>query len=138
VAGFLFGRERRDAFEVQRGEARPKRYHWPFREAVNRPQEPQDDRQREHEDFQGKEEEVAGTGSHRRQRPGQEVTLPSLIRRFAVVRRLSEVPIESRYNTRLGIAEIFEDDRWVPSTESTVVPRSKKADIETGEDQKGE
>jgi hypothetical protein len=62
----------------------------------------------------------------------------ALIRRMAVVRTSSAVPVAARYDPESQFVEVLEDGVWVPSWRSTAVPQSKKSDLETGEDQKGE
>lgn len=62
----------------------------------------------------------------------------SLIRRLATQREVRKDPTISRYVSAESISYVYEDARWVPSWESQHPPESKKADLETGEDQKGE
>lgn len=62
----------------------------------------------------------------------------SLIRRLATARTATDALIVARYNPAVSMAEVFEGGRWVASTKSTVVPTTKKSDLETGEDQKGD
>lgn len=44
---------------------------------------------------------------------------------------------ETRYDPDAGISFVREGGRWVPSYQSRLLAHTKKADIETGEDQKG-
>lgn len=62
----------------------------------------------------------------------------SLIRRVARHREASSEQLTVRYDARRGISFVLENGAWVESYRSQTVPQSKKADIETGEDQKGE
>lgn len=43
-----------------------------------------------------------------------------------------------RYDENRQITQVLENEQWVDSWDATVLSRTKKADIETGEDQKGE
>jgi hypothetical protein len=62
----------------------------------------------------------------------------SLIKYLATRRAPSGLPVISRYQPEEAVSYVFEDDTWVPSWKSSNPPKTKKADIETGEDQKGE
>jgi hypothetical protein len=60
----------------------------------------------------------------------------TLLRKLATRRHGTEPPL-TRYDADRRISEVFEDGRWVPSWESRAVTETKKADLEKGEDQKG-
>lgn len=62
-----------------------------------------------------------------------------LLRKMATTRTATE-PIEVRYDPDQQITHVKcpEDGLWAPSYDSTQVGMTKKADIETGEDQKGQ
>ena len=62
----------------------------------------------------------------------------SLVRQLARHRSAVGPQPVVRYDPDSQIAMILENERWVPSYDSATVPQSKKADIETGEDQKGQ
>jgi hypothetical protein len=64
----------------------------------------------------------------------------SLIGRLARQPAPSEVTAQPpvRYDRQRQISEVFEDGRWVNSWDSRLLPGTKKADHETGEDQKGQ
>lgn len=60
-----------------------------------------------------------------------------LLRNLATERSATE-PVAVRYDPHRRISLVFEDGRWVPSFESSSLGDSKKCDLETGEDQKGQ
>ena len=61
-----------------------------------------------------------------------------LLRKLAIVRNATE-PLAVRYDPELQTARVQSPDgAWVPSFESVLVDKTKKADIETGEEQKGQ
>lgn len=60
-----------------------------------------------------------------------------LLRKMASNRVATE-PVVVRYDTDKQISFIHENGAWVPSFESSAVGQSKKCDLETGEDQKGQ
>lgn len=60
----------------------------------------------------------------------------NLLRALATRREPTE-PVLSRYDPSRCVAEVHEDGRWVSSWLSRTIPETKKADLETGEDQKG-
>lgn len=62
-----------------------------------------------------------------------------LLRKMATTRTATE-PIAVRYDPALKITHVQSPDggSWVPSYDSDQVGMTKKADIETGEDQKGQ
>lgn len=62
-----------------------------------------------------------------------------LLRKMATNREATE-PIALRYDPDQKITHVQspDDDTWVPSYDSDQVGMTKKADIETGEDQKGQ
>lgn len=62
----------------------------------------------------------------------------SLIRELASRRTASGTPVISRYEPEEAVSYVLEDGTWVPSWRSSHPPKTKKADLETGEDQKGE
>jgi hypothetical protein len=62
----------------------------------------------------------------------------SLIRHLASQRTPSGPPVISRYQPEEAVSYVLEDGAWVPSWKSSNPPRTKKADLETGEDQKGQ
>lgn len=62
----------------------------------------------------------------------------SLIRRVARHREVSREQPIVRYDARRGVSFVLENGAWVESYRSHTLPQSKKADIETGEDQKSE
>ena len=62
----------------------------------------------------------------------------SLIRKLATVRESKGGEIAHRYDPERAVSDVLEDGRWVPSWSSAHPPETKKADLETGEDQKGE
>ena len=62
----------------------------------------------------------------------------SLLRQLARRRSVAGPQPVIRYDPVSQIAVVIEDGRWLPSYDSRTVPQSKKADIETGEDQKGQ
>lgn len=61
----------------------------------------------------------------------------SLLRELATTRRPT-APVIHRYDADRQISFVLERDRWVPSWESEALHETKKCDIETGEDQKGQ
>jgi hypothetical protein len=61
----------------------------------------------------------------------------SLLRALST-RRTPTDPVPTRYDYSTQTTWVFENDQWVPSWESSRVGNSKKADMETGEDQKGQ
>lgn len=67
------------------------------------------------------------------QRTGRQM----LIRRLATRRNPTDQP-RVRYDEERGVSQVEEDGRWVNSWDSKLIPETKKADHETGEDQKGE
>jgi hypothetical protein len=61
-----------------------------------------------------------------------------LLRKLATIRNATE-PLAVRYDPRLKTGLVQSPDgAWVPSFESPLVDKTKKADMETGEDQKGQ
>jgi hypothetical protein len=62
----------------------------------------------------------------------------SLVRQLARHRSAAGPQPVVRYDAARQISMILEDGQWVPSYDSATVPQSKKADIETGEDQKSQ
>ncbi|RNL62869.1 hypothetical protein EFK50_14140 [Nocardioides marmoriginsengisoli] len=63
--------------------------------------------------------------------------MTTLLRKLSTT-RTATTPVEVRYNPDEKIAYVHENGVWVPSYESSAVGQSKKADLETGEDQKGQ
>ncbi len=61
----------------------------------------------------------------------------SLLRRLAT-RRTSRGSVTARYDPLTQTSLVLEDGRWVSSWKSAVLRSTKKADVETGEDQKSE
>lgn len=61
----------------------------------------------------------------------------SLIRQAAIRRTPSGTRPSHRYDPETKISYVWELNTWIPSTESLVIAETKKADRETGEDQKG-
>lgn len=60
-----------------------------------------------------------------------------LLRRMAKNREVTAQP-EHRYDHSRQVSQVrLEDGSWVDSWEADVLQRTKKGDIETGEDQKG-
>ncbi len=60
-----------------------------------------------------------------------------LLRRISTRREVTPKPV-SRYQEETMTSQVLEDDEtWVESWESSAVGATKKADVETGEDQKG-
>lgn len=59
-----------------------------------------------------------------------------LLRELRVRRRATARPV-SRYRDRTQTSQILENGVWRDSWDARVSPVTKKADIETGEDQKG-
>ena len=59
-----------------------------------------------------------------------------LLRELRVQRRITAPPI-SRYQESTQTSQVFEDGIWRDSWEAKTIAATKKADIETGEDQKG-
>lgn len=62
----------------------------------------------------------------------------SLLRKLSTTRNPSGEPPVVRYEARDRIAYVLECGKWVPSFESARLSETKKCDIETGEDQKGQ
>lgn len=71
--------------------------------------------------------------------PGRRVVCmgTSLLRDLAT-RRTATDPVVVRYDRESQTSEVFEDGEWVPSWKSVQVGQTKKCDMETGEDQKGQ
>jgi hypothetical protein len=61
----------------------------------------------------------------------------SLIRRLATHRAYATDQPDTRYDETRAITFVREGKDWVPSYASRLLAETKKADIETGEDQKG-
>lgn len=61
----------------------------------------------------------------------------SMLLRTLATRREETDPIAVRYDAERSVSQVFENEAWVDSWESSELPRTKKADVETGEDQKG-
>jgi hypothetical protein len=61
----------------------------------------------------------------------------SLIRQVAIRRTPSDTRALHRYDPETKMSYIWESGGWILSTESSMVAETKKADRETGEDQKG-
>jgi hypothetical protein len=59
-----------------------------------------------------------------------------LLRELAT-RRQPTPPRSVRYDERRQVSEVLEGELWVASWESSALENTKKADLETGEDQKG-
>lgn len=59
-----------------------------------------------------------------------------LLRKIATARRHSYLPTV-RYDPDRQVTQVLEHGTWVDSWLSIQVPKTKKADMETGEDQKG-
>lgn len=59
-----------------------------------------------------------------------------LLRELRVQRPITPRPV-SRYQERTQTSQVLEDGIWRDSWDSRVASATKKADIETGEDQKG-
>ena len=59
-----------------------------------------------------------------------------ILRRLSTVRQATEQP-SVRYDDVRRVTQVHESGRWVDSWLSKVIPKTKKADYETGEDQKG-
>lgn len=62
---------------------------------------------------------------------------PMLLRRLSTPREATKQPVV-RYNPERSVSQVWEDGRWINSWMSTQVAATKKNDIETGEDQKGQ
>lgn len=62
----------------------------------------------------------------------------TLLRRLASTREAVGDPPVVRYDADRKLAMVYESGRWVPSFDSSSLPGTKKADMETGEDQKGQ
>lgn len=61
-----------------------------------------------------------------------------LLRKLATIRNATK-PLAVQYDPELKTARVQSPDgAWVPSFESALVDKTKKADMETGEDQKGQ
>lgn len=60
-----------------------------------------------------------------------------LLRTLSTTRVATE-PVRVQYSLDEKVTYVLEDGAWVPSFASSVVGQSKKADLETGEDQKGQ
>lgn len=61
----------------------------------------------------------------------------TLLRALATKRVLGN-PVQVRYDPIRQISEVYEDGVWVPSFKSVKIEQTKKCDMETGEDQKGQ
>ncbi len=61
----------------------------------------------------------------------------SLLRLLAT-RRSATSPVEVRYDPVTQVSYVLEDGTWIPSYNSIRVGHTKKCDMETGEDQKGQ
>lgn len=61
-----------------------------------------------------------------------------LIRKLAQRRTANTARPAVRYSESEKVSYVFEDAAWLISTQSREVTRTKKADLETGEDQKGQ
>lgn len=59
-----------------------------------------------------------------------------ILRSLATSRTMSQQVLH-RYDPVRQVSQVHEDECWVDSWQSTTPPRTKKADRETGEDQKG-
>jgi hypothetical protein len=64
--------------------------------------------------------------------------MTSLIRRLASTRSGETDAVATKYDAGRQITMVLEDGQWVASYDSSTLLHSKKADIETGEDQKSE
>lgn len=62
----------------------------------------------------------------------------SLIRKLATRREAKGETITYRYDPERAVSDVLEEGQWIPSWNAAHPPESKKADLETGEDQKGE
>ncbi len=60
-----------------------------------------------------------------------------LLRSLAVT-RTATAAFDVRYDKQARVSHVRENGAWVPSYDSVEVPKTKKADLETGEDQKGQ
>ena len=61
----------------------------------------------------------------------------SLLRALSTSRSATD-PVSTRYDETTQTTQVFEGGRWVSSWESELVGQTKKCDMETGEDQKGQ
>lgn len=52
--------------------------------------------------------------------------------------RVIRTPLNIRYDTSRQISQIFEHGAWLDSWDARVLQGTKKEDLETGEDAKGE
>ncbi len=62
----------------------------------------------------------------------------TMMRRLAIAREPSGRQPEVRYDPEQRISLVLEEGTWVASYKSASMPETKKADMETGEDQKGQ
>ncbi|GAA1241347.1 hypothetical protein [Oryzihumus leptocrescens] len=62
----------------------------------------------------------------------------TMMRRLATRREPSGTQPEVRYDEEQKISFVLQESTWVASYESSAMPDTKKADMETGEDQKGQ
>jgi hypothetical protein len=62
----------------------------------------------------------------------------TMMRRLATHREPRGTQPEVRYDKARRISFVLQDGSWVASYESSAMPDTKKADMETGEDQKGQ
>lgn len=62
----------------------------------------------------------------------------TLFRRLATVRTPTTDHVETRYDPEAKQSFVRENGLWVRSFDSVKLPGTKKADLETGEDQKGQ
>jgi hypothetical protein len=60
----------------------------------------------------------------------------SLIRALATRRSFATQPVATVYDPTRAISLVREGGGWVPSYKSRALAQTKKADVETGEDQK--
>jgi hypothetical protein len=65
------------------------------------------------------------------------VVSANLLRALATKRTVTD-PVPVRYDEVTQTSMVLERGRWVPSWQSTQLSQTKKADMETGEDQKGQ
>lgn len=63
--------------------------------------------------------------------------MKSILRSFATAPSQQSVPA-SRYDEKRQVSQILEGNDWIDSWDARSLMGTKKADIETGEDAKGE
>lgn len=60
-----------------------------------------------------------------------------LLRKLASTRETTE-PIPARYDPAQKVSYVLDHGTWIPSYDAPAMIGTKKADLETGEDQKGQ